>query len=227
MYLENFISGYYQKSVILMSKLPLVTFFPQVTSVIARKFFEFGDVSIETAAKDIDSWTLPSPGHSVELPLMGHLFQLTIPSLSTRSGMYLHFRFRKKRNFSVKLHNFFNLSLISSHFFSGIWMRIGQPGTKPWRSLTNFWYRWPFSMFATCDRTRPYSLGTCTDCWATCGNYFHGKIKLNYQFYEFFFFQVMASNPTYCSSTVQYLTTLIYPLNFAADYRPFYTIHDR
>ena len=117
MYLEIFISGYYQKSVILMSKLPLVTFFPQVTSVIARKFFEFGDVSIETAAKDIDSWTLPSPGHSVELPLMGHLFQLTIPSLSTRSGMYLHFRFRKKRSFSVKLHNFFNLSRIFPHFF--------------------------------------------------------------------------------------------------------------
>ena len=96
MYLENFISGYYQKSVILISKLPLVTFFPQVTSVIARKFFEFGDVSIETAAKDIDSWTLPSPGHSVELPLMGHLFQLTIPSLSTRSGMNLFLKKKKK-----------------------------------------------------------------------------------------------------------------------------------
>ena len=37
---------------------------------------------------------------------------------------------------------------------------------------------------------------------------------------------VMASNPAFCSSTVQYLTTLIYPLNYAADYRPFYTIHD-
>ena len=37
---------------------------------------------------------------------------------------------------------------------------------------------------------------------------------------------VMASNPALCSSTVQYLTTLIYPLNYAADYRPFYTIHD-
>ena len=36
--------GYYQKSVILLSKLPLVTFFPQVTSVIARKFFECGEV---------------------------------------------------------------------------------------------------------------------------------------------------------------------------------------
>jgi len=55
------------------------------TSVLARKFFECGEVAIETAAKDIDSWPLPCPGHSIELPLMGHLFQLTLPSLSTRS----------------------------------------------------------------------------------------------------------------------------------------------
>merc|ERR1719400_1784717 len=37
---------------------------------------------------------------------------------------------------------------------------------------------------------------------------------------------VMASNPTVCSSTVQYLTSIIYPLSYCADYRPFYTIHD-
>ena len=42
-------------------------------------------LAIETAAKDIDSWPLPCPGHSIELPLMGHLFQMTLPSLSTRS----------------------------------------------------------------------------------------------------------------------------------------------
>jgi len=37
---------------------------------------------------------------------------------------------------------------------------------------------------------------------------------------------VMAANPTLCSATVQYLTSIIYPLSYCADYRPFYTIHD-
>ena len=37
---------------------------------------------------------------------------------------------------------------------------------------------------------------------------------------------VMASTPAICSSAVQFLTTIIYPFSYAADYRPFYTIHD-
>ena len=37
---------------------------------------------------------------------------------------------------------------------------------------------------------------------------------------------VMASTPAVCSSAVQFLTTIIYPFSYAADYRPFYTIHD-
>ena len=53
--------------------------------MIARKYFECGDVSLETSAKDLDTWPLPSPGHSSELPLMGHLFHLVLPSQSTRS----------------------------------------------------------------------------------------------------------------------------------------------
>jgi len=37
---------------------------------------------------------------------------------------------------------------------------------------------------------------------------------------------VMAPTPTMCSATVQYLTSIIYPFPYCADYRPFYTIHD-
>ena len=36
----------------------------------------------------------------------------------------------------------------------------------------------------------------------------------------------MATTPTLCSATVQYLTSIIYPFPYCADYRPFYTIHD-
>jgi hypothetical protein len=36
----------------------------------------------------------------------------------------------------------------------------------------------------------------------------------------------MAPTPTLCSATVQHLTTIVYPLSYCADYRPFYTIHD-
>ena len=68
--------GYYQKSVILLTKLPLINLFSQATAAIARKFFDKGDVSLEVACHDIDTWSLPMPGHSLELPLMGHLLQV-------------------------------------------------------------------------------------------------------------------------------------------------------
>ena len=51
--------GYYQKSVILLSYLPLVDFLTQVTTLVARKFFEAGDLPLEVACHDIQSWEAP------------------------------------------------------------------------------------------------------------------------------------------------------------------------
>lgn len=37
---------------------------------------------------------------------------------------------------------------------------------------------------------------------------------------------VMSPTPSLCSATVQHLVSIIHPLTYCADYRPFYTIHD-
>ena len=144
-----------------------------MTSVIARKYFECGDVSLETSAKDLDTWPLPSPGHSSELPLMGHLFHLVLPSQSTRSvesGCE-------------------TVTLAPSH------------GDL-------------LPAFETIDLFL---------CLLPVIEHAHALWELVLTAEPLV---VMASNPSLCSATVQYLTTLIYPLNYAADYRPFYTIHD-
>ena len=166
--------GYYQKSVILLSKLPLMTLFPQVTSVIARKYFETGEVAVEAAAKDIDAWPFPLPGHlNLELPLMGHLFQLSLPSQSTRSV--------ESASETV--------TLAPSH------------GDL-------------LPSFETVDLFL---------CLLPVIDHAHAAWELVLTGEPLV---VMAANPAFSSSTVQYLTTLIYPLNYANDYRPFYTIHD-
>ena len=72
--------GYYQKSVILLSKLPLITLFNQAVSVIARKFFDGGEIALEASCHDLDRWPLPIPGHALELPLMGNVFQIHLAS---------------------------------------------------------------------------------------------------------------------------------------------------
>ena len=75
---------------ILLTKLPLINLFGQATAAIARKFFEKGDVSLEVACHDIDSWNLPIPGHSLELPLMGHLLQVFSSRLKTHNIQQLN-----------------------------------------------------------------------------------------------------------------------------------------
>merc|ERR1719228_2428748 len=78
--------GYYQKSVILLSYLPLVDFLTQVTTLVARKFFEAGDLPLEVACHDIQSWEAPTPGRHLTLPLLGTLVELHVPSISCRAG---------------------------------------------------------------------------------------------------------------------------------------------
>jgi len=171
--------GYFQKSVILLSKLPLVSFFGQVTAAISRKFFDGGGgVSLEVACHDIDQWPLPIPGHTLELPLMGHLFQVHLPSASTRS--------------------------VECGAETVTLAPNGSSAFLP--NLT--------SSSETID------LFTCL----------LPVIEQAHVLWELVLtaepLVVMASNPTVCSSTVQYLTSIIYPLSYCADYRPFYTIHD-
>ena len=44
--------------------------------MVARRFYDKGEISLEVACQDIDQWPLPIPGNTLDLPLMGHLFQV-------------------------------------------------------------------------------------------------------------------------------------------------------
>lgn len=72
--------GYFQKSVILISKLPFVNFFTEVVALIAPKFFEMGNSAMDAIVNEIADWPAPVPGDVVHLPLMGVLFQTYIPN---------------------------------------------------------------------------------------------------------------------------------------------------
>jgi hypothetical protein len=54
--------GYYQKSVILLSYLPLVSFFTQIATLVANKFFENGDLPLEIFCHDVERWPSLNPG---------------------------------------------------------------------------------------------------------------------------------------------------------------------
>lgn len=72
--------GYFQKSVIMISKLPFVNLFTEIVALIAPKFFELGNNVMESIVDEIDDWPPPVPGNVIHLPLMGVLFQTYIPN---------------------------------------------------------------------------------------------------------------------------------------------------
>ncbi|VDK73365.1 unnamed protein product [Onchocerca ochengi] len=71
--------GYFQKSLVLLTVLPLFDLFSLVVGVIAQGFFDSGEPAIEAACHHIDQWPIPIPGIVLCLPLMGNVIQCRIP----------------------------------------------------------------------------------------------------------------------------------------------------
>ncbi|XP_062610729.1 protein DENND6A-like, partial [Saccostrea cucullata] len=72
--------GYFQKSVVLVSRLPFVALFNQLVSIIAPEYFDNGEPSLEAACHDVDQWPCPLGGDTVSLPIFGNVLQVRIPS---------------------------------------------------------------------------------------------------------------------------------------------------
>lgn len=67
----------FQKSVVLLSHLPLVSLFTSVLDLMAPEYFDTGEASLEAACHHLDQWPLPTPGVTLSLPLLGTLIQVT------------------------------------------------------------------------------------------------------------------------------------------------------
>ncbi|XP_076359066.1 protein DENND6A [Tachypleus tridentatus] len=165
--------GYYQKSVVLLTKLPLTNLYKKVVAIIANNYFESGEPSIEAGCHDIDQWASPTPGSTLHLPLMGTVFQIRIPSQSDKPGVSSGHQL-----LPAVLAPVIVPSVNESDIF-----RCLMP------VLSHVQLLWELVLTA-----EPVV--------------------------------VMASSPTVCSELVQALVSMIWPLQYCADFRPYFTIHD-
>ncbi|KAK3536556.1 hypothetical protein QTP86_013758 [Hemibagrus guttatus] len=78
--------GYFQKSLVLISKLPYSTFFHSLLKLIAPEYFEKQEPCLEAACNDIDRWPTPYPGKILSLPIMGVVMKLRIPTCYDKPG---------------------------------------------------------------------------------------------------------------------------------------------
>ncbi|XP_047192299.1 protein DENND6B-like isoform X2 [Scophthalmus maximus] len=68
--------GYFQKSLVLVSRLPYTHLFHSLLQIIAPEFFEKLEPCLETVCNEIDQWPSPVPGMTLNLPVMGVVLQV-------------------------------------------------------------------------------------------------------------------------------------------------------
>ncbi|CAB3369135.1 Hypothetical predicted protein [Cloeon dipterum] len=166
--------GYFQKSVVLLSRLPFISLFHKVAHRMANEFFERGETSIEAACHDVDQWAPPLPGEQVSLPLLGEILQTQIPCKSS--------------------------SLTSPGSPSKCVVQAPSPTVLPSVHDVNLYKSF---------------------CPVLSHVHLLWELVLTAEPII-----VMAPSPTVCSEMVYSLVTMIVPLLYCADYRPFFTIHD-
>ncbi|XP_058937415.1 protein DENND6B isoform X1 [Kogia breviceps] len=72
--------GYFQKSLVLVSRLPFVRLFQALLSLVAPEYFDKLAPCLEAVCSEIDQWPAPVPGQTLNLPVMGVVLQVHIPS---------------------------------------------------------------------------------------------------------------------------------------------------
>uniref|UniRef100_A0A674PAJ8 DENN/MADD domain containing 6Aa n=1 Tax=Takifugu rubripes TaxID=31033 RepID=A0A674PAJ8_TAKRU len=74
------------QSLVLVSKLPYVTFFHSLLKIMAPEYFEKQEPCLEAACNDIDRWPTPHPGRILTLPIMGMVIKIRIPTCYDKPG---------------------------------------------------------------------------------------------------------------------------------------------
>ncbi|XP_056281409.1 protein DENND6B [Pseudoliparis swirei] len=78
--------GYFQKSLVLVSRLPYPHLFHSLLQIVAPEFFEKLAPCLEAVCNGIDQWPSPAPGLTLNLPVMGVVLQVRIPSITDPAG---------------------------------------------------------------------------------------------------------------------------------------------
>ncbi|XP_057709682.1 protein DENND6B isoform X15 [Corythoichthys intestinalis] len=68
--------GYFQKSLVVLSRLPFVRLFHAALGAVAPDFFSAAEPCLRTACEQMDRWPFPAPGLSADLPLMGAVLRV-------------------------------------------------------------------------------------------------------------------------------------------------------
>uniref|UniRef100_A0A8C9YV87 DENN/MADD domain containing 6B n=1 Tax=Sander lucioperca TaxID=283035 RepID=A0A8C9YV87_SANLU len=162
--------GYFQKSLVLVSRLPYYGMFHSLLQAVAPEFFEKLQPCLEAVCSEIDQWPSPIPGQTLHLPLMGGVLQV-------RGGACI------RGGSSLCCQNVLPAPTVLPSVHELDLFKCFQP------VLVHLQMFWELVLL--------------------------GEPLV-----------VMAPSPTVSSETVLALISIISPLRFCCDFRPYFTVHD-
>lgn len=234
--------GYFQKSVVFLSRLPFISLFYEITSFVAPIFFDNGISCLEAASENIAKWPRLGAGKSLNLHLLGSQFQVVIPSnyscktnnsdSSATSDHNSNFQSNSTRRADSKEELLNETDDSSSDSESSNSNECDdndnhqqnkvvavQPISNPSPSPIQ---RTPQATSSTNVLSSIYEIDIF--------NSLYSVISHIHLLWELILTSepvvVMASSPTDCSHMVQSLISLIAPLQYCGELRPYFTIHD-
>ncbi|CAF0852743.1 unnamed protein product [Adineta ricciae] len=224
--------GYFQKSLVLLSKLPFISLFLSIVSELGPNYFEYGLTSLETCCHLMDhQWPDPEPGKTLLLPLLGNVLQVRIPTHGDKpfsSSDLIQFRSIVNENGtsnssnSIKLPIDDDVEIETSSTTSSLTIKTQISTTTDQHTYTSFEFLQKHEQ--QLPRLIPfvYDVNTYQSLSSVLTHIqlLWELILLNEPI------AILGTFPTYCSQTVQALVHIIWPLRYASDYRPFFTIHN-
>jgi len=70
--------GYFQKSLVLVSHLPFTKLFSRAVEIIGSLFFRYGNSILEATCRNISKWPCPTKGGKLTLPLLGEFVKANL-----------------------------------------------------------------------------------------------------------------------------------------------------
>ena len=71
---EEFKRGYFQKSLVLITRKPYINLYSKIVEILAPSYFDSDQVAIEVAMHNFTCWGTIVPGKSYQVPLLGQVY---------------------------------------------------------------------------------------------------------------------------------------------------------
>ncbi|UJR21064.1 hypothetical protein I4U23_024164 [Adineta vaga] len=223
--------GFFQKSFVILSKLPFISLFLTIVQQLARNFFENGLASLEACCHLMDhQWPELEPGKTLLLPLLDTVLQVRIPTHGdkpfspsdinqfrsiadgTQTVNTNHNQNSTNQSLKFPIDDDIEFDLSSKN---DVESELANNSTMV-ESIPKYEQQLPCLIPYLYDVNTYRSLS----CVLTHIQLLWELILLNEPI------AILGSFPTKCSQTVQALVHIIWPLRYASDYYPFFTIHN-